>query len=234
MEEKEMLSGVHDGHRDRVKQKFIENGFKGFNDHEILEMLLFYSVPRRDTNPLAHKLIDSFGSLSAVFDAPMDTLIECGATENSAVLIKTLAALSRAYLMDKYYNSAKIYTRDFLRQKLMTSFMGLTEERVLLVLFDVKGFELFYGFISEGSFSMSELNSRKIIELAMKYKASAAVIAHNHPSGVARPSPSDIESTIFLKKSLKSIDVSLLDHFIISDAASMSFTQDERYMEIFL
>lgn len=234
MKENDRPASLHDGHRERVKQKFLQNGFEGFSDHEILEMLLFYAVPRRDTNEIAHKLINSCGSLSAVFDAPVSMLVNCGVSENTAVFIKSINEVAKAYLSDKFYNHAKLYSSDFLHQKLVTSFMGLHEEHVIIVLFDARGHEVFYGFISEGSFSMTELRCRKIIDLAMKYQARAAVVSHNHPSGIARPSASDIESTVFLRKALDAVDIRLLDHVIVADTDLMSFALDSKYIEIFM
>ena len=227
-------AALQEGHRERVKQKFLANGFEGFSDHEILEMLLFYAVPRKDTNEIAHKLINSCGSLSAVFDAPVRMLESCGISENTAVLIRSINEVTKAYLSDKFYNSTKLYSSEFLRQKLITSFMGLHEEHVILALFDSKGFEVFYGFISEGSFSMTEIRCRKIVDIAIKYQATAAVISHNHPSGIARPSAADIESTVFLRKALAAVDIRLLDHIIVADTNSMSFALDSKYVEIFM
>lgn len=227
-------SELHEGHRKRLKQKFYEDGFKGFNDHEILELLLFYAIPRRDTNGIAHKLLNTFGSISSVFDAPIEALMDAGLSENAALMLKTVMQVSRIYINDKFYNDKKFYDRNYLRQKFITAFIGLAEEHVMIAMFDKKGRELYFGEVSKGSFNISEINNRRIVELAMKYKASGVVIAHNHPSGVAHPSPADIETTITLHRSLRSVGVSLIDHIIVAETNSVSLSNDEQLMEIFI
>ncbi len=233
MADEERLSQLHQGHRERMKKRFLKSGFDGFYDYEILEMLLYYAVPRKDTNEMAHKLINACGSLSAVFDAPVSFLTENGVSLNTAIFLKSFCEASRQYLKDKFYNGAKYYTIDYLKQKIMATFVGLKEERVLLALYDPKGCEQFFGFISRGTFNMSDMDSRKIVEIAMEYRACAAIVAHNHPSGVARPSHEDVDATIILRKALTSMDVELKDHFIVSESVIMSMASDERYKEIF-
>lgn len=226
--------GIHDGHRNRVREKFISDGFDGFCDHQILELLLFYAIPRKDTNEMAHKLINSCGSLSSVFDAPYEILEECGLSKNAAVLLKMIPKLCQKYTDDKYKNSNKIITEENIGERIITNFIGISEENVVLLLVDAKGMELFCGIISKGSVSASEIYTRKIVQLAMKFQASGAVIAHNHPSGIALPSNNDIKATINLKKALATVGVRLLDHIIVADMDYMSLAQNDEYIGIFL
>lgn len=223
---------LHQGHRERLRTKFIESGFDSFSDHEILEMILFYSIPRRDTNEIAHKLINSCGSLSAVFDAPQELLEEMGLSENSAVLIRAISEFYRVYIENKYYNEKKRYSKNELYRKLINSFLGLSEERVILVLFDNSGRELFYGIVNKGSYHSAELNCRRITELAVRYHAQSLVVAHNHPSGVAYPSHADIATTISLAKSLASVGVVFQDHIIVASTSLMSFRSDPFFAEL--
>ncbi|MBQ8134442.1 MAG: hypothetical protein IJ192_08570 [Clostridia bacterium] len=225
---------VHAGHRKRVKEKFMENGFKGFNDHEILELLLFYVVPRRDTNEMAHNLINICGSLSAVFDAPYEFLVEKGLSESAALFLKIIFSMNKKYVEDRFFSETNQYQKEDLRRKLISTFLGLKQEQVVLVLFDTDGTELFYGVISEGSFNASELNIRLVTEMAMKYHAASAVIAHNHPSGIAYPSDTDIESTFIMKEALAKIGVTLSDHFIVASTVINGFTSDPSLLELFL
>ena len=96
---------LHKGHRDRMRKRFLLDDFDGFEQHEALELLLYYAVPRKDTNPIAHRLLEQFGSLSAVLDAPLNVLTQAGLTENAAVLLKMIPGMSRLYSDDKYNNT---------------------------------------------------------------------------------------------------------------------------------
>lgn len=233
-EKAEKTPGLHDGHRDRLRQKYLKDGIYSLNDHEILELMLFYAIPRRDTNETAHRLINACGSLSAVFDAPIDQLTDNGMPENAAVMLKFIQDFYKVYIEDKYYNNSKTYGTEVLINKLINSFLGLNEERVVLGLFDASGKELFFGMISKGSFHSSELNARRVTELALKYKAQSAIIAHNHPSGVTYPSATDISTTVSLSNALKAIGVKLKDHYIVSSTSILSFSSDPSLSEALL
>ena len=218
---------LHEGHRQRVKEKFLLNGLDNFNDHQVLEMLLFYAVPRRDTNELAHKLINKFGSFSAVLDAPTNVLIDCGLSQNAAVLLKLIPPISSLYINDKFSNEHKIITDDNIGDRIIPNFISAEDEQVLLLLLDAKGKELYCGIISKGSVNASEIYTRKIIQLAVKYNASGAILAHNHPSGVAIPSIADINTTKEIYDALNHINVLLADHIIIADGDGVSIAQSQ-------
>ncbi len=230
----ESKKGIHDGHRKRLRKKFLENGLDNFEDHQVLELLLFYAIPRKDTNEIAHRLIDSCGSISAVFDSPVEVLQECGISENAAVLLKIMPDLCRKYINDKYRNEFKNITEENVADRIVPKFIGLEEENVLLMLLDAKGKEIFCGIISKGSVNASEIYTRKIIQLAIKFHASGAIIAHNHPSGIALPSKEDLKSTVSLKMALDTVGIKLLDHIIVADMNYLSLAQSEEYFEIFM
>ena len=223
---------IHSGHRDRVRIKFIESGLDGFEPHEALELLLYYCIPRKDTNPIAHKLLDSFGSLSAVLDAPLDALKECGLSENAAILLKLVPQMSRLYLDDRHSNS-KVVDLDDLGGRLLHKFVGRDYEAVVLMLLDVKYKEVFCGVISKGSVNSCDLYIRKIIENAMIYNASYAVLSHNHPSGLALPSMADLESTRTVSQALSLVGVKLLDHVVVADDDYVSMRQSGICTEAF-
>ena len=224
---------LHSGHRERVKEKYLRDGLDGFDDHQLLELLLFYAVPRKDTNELAHRLMNSFGSLSAVFDAPIDLLTECGLSKNAAVLIKLLPDTASRYLRDKHRDPTKTINASNAGERILPFFVATNEEKVLLLLMDAKGKEMFCGIINEGSISASEVNNRKVVQLAVKYNAEYAIIAHNHPSGFAVPSDTDIQITKAIRDTLCSIGVKLIDHFIIADMEYYSMLRDKELKEIF-
>ena len=226
--------GLHEGHRDRVREKFISKGLSSFRDHEVLELMLFYAVPRKDTNEIAHRLINQFGSLSGVMDAPLDVLVSFGLSQNAAVYIKLIPEICSLYYQDKYNSKDdRMITEDNIGDYVLHFFIGADSEKVALILLNSQGKRLYGGIISEGSVSASEVDIRKIATIAMKYHASGAIIAHNHPSGVAIPSHDDIQVTIALKKALKTVGVNLLDHIIVAEMDYLSMAATEAFEDIF-
>lgn len=215
----------HKGHRDRMRKKFLLNDFDGFEMHEALEILLYYAIPRKDTNPIAHELLERFGSLSAVFDAPISALTELGLTENAAVLLKMIPGMSRLYIDDKYSNTHKIINDGNLGKRMLEKFTGRDSETVILMLLDAKYKELFCGVISKGSMSECQLYIRKIVQLAITNNAKYAALAHNHLSGVALPSEPDIYATIEINEALALVGVTLIDHFVVADRDFVSMLQ---------
>ena len=215
----------HSGHRDRLRNKYLENGLESLEQHEILEMLLFYAIPRRNTNDIAHSLINNFGSLAAVLDAPYEALVQNGLSGASATFIKVLPDLCRIYYDCRYNSKNKIIdvnnVIDVMRQK----FIGRTEEHVILLLTDAKFREKYTGVISKGNFNTVDINISKIISLCTAHNAVFAIIAHNHPSGNAMPSKNDLKVTKNLYNALKCINVKLIDHVIIADNDALSFVE---------
>jgi len=211
------MANEHIGHRSRMKERFLHTHFDGFEDHQILEMILFYVYPRSDTNPLAHRLLNKFGSIAAILDSPVDVLIKAGLTKNAATFLVMLPDISRIYLDDRNNNESKIIDFSNIGDYFVSKFIGRDEEVLILLLADTKGKELYCGVVSKGGIRSSEAPIRKIIDLAIRYNAATAVIAHNHPSGVALPSRSDLEATKDVYNALELVGVLLVDHIIVSD-----------------
>lgn len=225
---------IHKNHRSRMKKKFTDAGTLDiFESHEQLEMLLYYACPRKDTNPLAHKLLNDFGSFSAVCDASISLLMESGVSEHVAILLKMIPEFSRIYLDDRYNNTDKVVDFERLGDKFLPKFIGKDNEEVYLLLLDPKGRELFLGSVSKGSFVSSEVPFKKILELCVKYNAYTAVIAHNHPSGSLYPSTDDIRITIDLRKALENFGCQLIDHIIVADNDYVSLSDFELTKSIF-
>lgn len=219
---------MHSGHRERLKRKFVKFGADSLETHELLEMLLFYGIPRKDTNELAHILINTFGSLPQVFDAPIESLMKVsGVGESTAILIRLVSKLSRVYAEKNYKINNKRLTKKEIEKIILNKFIGRIKEHVVLALFDARRNLVYCDVISQGSFSSTGFHIRNIIELALKFNATKAIIAHNHPSGIALPSREDIETTIELKSALGLIDVKLLDHIIIADDDYVSIADSE-------
>lgn len=207
----------HSGHRQRVRKKFIENGFDVFEPHEALEMFLFYAIPRKDTNPLAHRLLDRYLTIGGVCDAPIDELMnDFGLSESAATYIKMLPEMSRLYNESKMSDD-NIIDYENLGALFQTKFIGRTSEAVALMLGDAKGKMIYFSIISKGSLNSSDMPIRKIVDLSLRHNAKTAFLAHNHPSGTALPSHNDLLTTQTVRETLLSVGVDLIDHFIITD-----------------
>lgn len=209
---------LHEGHRQRLKNRFLESGLDSFQPHNILELLLFYSIPRKDTNDIAHSLIEKFGSLSAVFDADFKDLITVDCiTENSATLIKLIPAISRSYLIDKNANVSNMTDLAATKKLLLSLFHGETVECVYVFFLNNKYDILDYKKVHEGSVNSSSIDARKILEYVVKLNASMIVFAHNHPSGSAYPSMEDIETTGHLLSMFVPFSIPIAEHFVVNE-----------------
>ena len=197
--------GLHDGHRNRVRERFLQNGLYTFRDIEAIELMLFYAIPRKDTHKLAIDLLDKFGSLSGVLEAPVEELKKSDLSESAAVLLKLIPQMCARYYQDKYLIQEKTMTADNVDEYVLRFFIGAEEEKLCLMLIDNSGHCTFCNIISEGTFSASEIDLQTIIKYAIRYNAVSAVIAHNHPSGLPIPSQSDIDATIMLRDELRDL-----------------------------
>ena len=229
---------IHSGHRKRMRQKYQKIGIENFEEHEILEILLYYALPMKDTNQLAHSLINQFGSIAGVLDAPHDVLFNTELSENAVFLLKFLPDLLSLYMNERFNYNNKVLTVDKLPEKFINKFLGKNEEITYLLLLDSKFREIYCGIISKGTKNATDMNIQKICELAVHHKANYAIIAHNHPSGNTLPSNADIVATTKLYQSLFSIGVLLLDHFVVAenDCVSLNdahvfFKSKEEYLE---
>ena len=223
----------HSGHRQRMRKKFIENGFDVFEPHEALEMCLFYAIPRKDTNPLAHKLLDRYITIGGVCDAPIDELMnEFGLSESAAAYIKMLPEIARLYKESKMSDD-NIINYENLGEMFQTKFIGRTSEAVALLLGDAKGKMIYFNIISKGSINSSDMPVRKIVDLALRHYAKTAFIAHNHPSGTALPSHSDLVTTKTVRETLFGVGVELVDHFIVTDDDYVSLRESGMAGNIF-
>lgn len=233
MEQQNKKKNVHEGHRERMRNKYVNKGIEVFEQHEILEMLLFYAIPRKNTNDIAHRLLEACGSLSAVFDAPIDILMQQGLSYNAAVLLHMIPDLSRAYQSDKFDNEEKIITDENIGKKMVHLFAGKNEECVYAFFLDAKGKEKYSGIISKGDASSAPLFSKDIVSIAARCKAVTLIIAHNHPSGVAFPSRADLEATADIADALDTIGIHLADHIIVADRDYISLSSTPPFSRMF-
>ncbi|MFI3227822.1 MAG: DNA repair protein RadC [Clostridia bacterium] len=208
---------VHQGHRNRVKEKFLENGFRGMHPHEKLEFLLFFSIPRGDTNPIAHNLLERFGNIAGVFDATIEELSKVkGVGINTAILIKAIPQFAREYAESTRTLNIISSTTEA-GKHMLPKFIGCTRETLYITLLDNKSNVIKDVFISEGTVNQVSVNVRKIIELSIKYEASRVILGHNHPNGLALPSLADEYTTNKVRDALALIGVDLFDHIVVAD-----------------
>ena len=221
--------GTHDGHRQRLKTEFLARP-DSFPDHKLLELLLFYANPRSDTNPLAHELIDHFGSLAGILDATPEELQKVkGVGEHAAVLFKAVKEFSGRYLTVRtQVDDIARSTRDFYTL-LRTYFFGARNEMLCLLCLDGKHKVLGIRRLGEGNVNAVNITTRLIAEAALSLNASAVVLAHNHVSGIAFPSDEDIATTNSLAPILNTLGVALVDHLIFVDDDMVSLRDSGFY-----
>lgn len=206
----------HDGHRRRMKERFAEHGLDNFSDVHALELLLFYALPQRDTEPLAHRLIDRFGSLNAVFEATIQELQQVdGVGENTAIFINLIPQLSRRYMMSFARDVPQFNSVKDIGRYLIPFFMHKRDEEVYLLCLDDVNRLLGCRQLSGGTVNAADINIRKVVETALNFKATKVVLAHNHPDGAAIPSAADRQATNQVDSVLRAIGIELVDHLVI-------------------
>ena len=227
---------MHEGHRARVKKRFLEEGLDHFSDIQALELLLFYALPRVDTNPIAHGLLDRFGSLSQVLEASPEELCKVqGVGENGALLLNLIPQMGRFYMTDRAKSATILTSLEQCAEFLVPRFFGRKLETVFLLCLDAKCKVLCCKELGEGSVNSTGLSIRRVVETALGVNASSAVLAHNHPSGLAIPSPEDIQTTRRIAMALQAVEITLVDHIIVADDDYVSIAMsDERFNQCLL
>ena len=218
---------VHDGHRGRKKRQFLENGLDAFQEHEVLELLLYYAIPRKDTNPIAHGLLKKFGSLDAVFAAPVEELMRVeGVGENAAALIHLIQPLYRRIRISATEEETVLNSVEKAGAFFVGRFAGERTESMYQACLDAKGKLLNVQKLASGDVNFVHADIRGIVQNALLCRASAVILAHNHPSGVALPSDADNAVTLQVRDVLQSVGVVLFDHIIVADDDFVSLRQN--------
>lgn len=207
-----------DGHRERMRRRFLRHGLDNFDDHNVLELLLFYAIPRRDTNLLAHELIARFGSIAGVFEAEPEALMTVpGVGEKTAALIHLVPEAARRYLMDKTAPGMILSGSEAVGRFFLPRFVNCRDERVYMACLDAKLKVLHCRELSAGGSTVSaHFDVRTVVQTALLQNASAVILAHNHTSGIALPSPEDEETTCRVREALALVGVTLVDHIIVA------------------
>lgn len=215
--------GIHDGHREKMRKRFLTGGLEGYAEHEALELLLYYALPRKDTNPIAHALIERYGSLAAVLTAPVEDLKTVdGIGESAAILLKLVPLITQKARIAEAEKEIAMTTVSRVGAYLLDRYEGESHEVVYQLCLDRKGKLLSCKRLRDGGTASAELDVRCIVENAILTRASGVILAHNHPSGIALPSAEDVAATARVRDALRTIEVELVDHIIVADGDFVS------------
>lgn len=217
---------MHEGHRERMRETFMRQGASALHDHQLLELLLMYSIPRQDTNPVAHELLRVFGSLQALFQADVYELMKVeGVGEKSAILISLVGAMIQRK-EEKRTEAQRLGTPADAISYCKTLFIGEKYETMFIISLD-KNFKVIYcDKISSGTLTETAVYPRIIVESALRHSANSILLTHNHPSGDINPSTHDIDTTLLILNALEPIGIRLHDHIIIGKDGAFSMTRN--------
>ncbi len=218
-----MSDNIHAGHRARLKEKYRAHGLESFTDIEALELLLFYAIPRANTNELAHALLDRFHSFRGVLEAEQTELERVpGIGPNAAALLRLVTDLNSRYQRAASVRGTQIRSSSDAGAFLQPQFAYRSEERSVLLCLDTAGRVIECRALAEGSSAMVGLSARELVDFVLRDKAARVILAHNHVSGVALPSAADVEATARIYRMLQMIGVELVDHLVFCDGDYVS------------
>lgn len=229
-EPKKTLDSVHEGHRERLRSKLLSSQFDYLCQHELLELLTFYSIPRKDTNKLAHTILNYYGNnFSAVFEASPGELRKIpGVGENTAALITLVKCIIRELEKEKLKNITELKTTEEIGDYVVRLFSGHRNEVFYAIYLNNHNKVISYSKITEGSVNEITVEPRKIVEEALKFpKTKQVILAHNHPSGNLEPSGADMDTTRLITRALNTLDIRVRDHIVVSEHRYYSFLEHE-------
>lgn len=228
-EQARLDAAEHADHRSRMRTRMVRQGFDSLEPHEALEVLLYYVVPRRDVNPLAHRLLRTFGGYHRVFEATIEELKKVdGVGDQVALFLYTLGAHERRCDHSRALQNGsalQLNTISRMADYLRVQFKGLREESAILLCLDASRRPISCDILGVGSVNVSEVSIQKINTLAVHHRAAATVLAHNHPRGAAIPSRQDIETTLQLRALLSGVGIELIEHLIFGEHDFVSLAE---------
>lgn len=225
MQNKEIEKSIHEDHRGRMKQKYLENGIVAFADHEIIEFLLYYAIPRKDVNPLAHRLLSHFGSISSVIEASIDSLKQVdGIGESTALLIHFIFDLFNRYSKDTHMRT-KLSSTAIAKAYCKRLYTEPNIEQFYIICLSSSNKVLSQKLVNSGTITKVHVNIRQITDFALKNKCERIIISHNHPSDKCMPSDEDIAFTRSIICSCMLNDIDVVDHIIVSKKDASSFAE---------
>lgn len=225
---------IHAGHRERVRENVLKNGFEQLEDHRLLELLLFYSIPREDTNEIAHRLLNEFGSFTEIIKATPKKLTEVqGVGKNSAIQLAAIGELFKRVIEEGVVKRTPYRTIEELVALVRSQYLNEKNEKMLFMCFDsamrLKKIESF----TEGDSVRTSTELKTALSKILENDPFFVIMAHNHPEGPALPSNADVTSTSTVSTTLRTLGINLADHIIINRTAYFSMRNDSRYKNLF-
>lgn len=208
---------LHVGHRQRVRDRYLSEGLDAFKDHEVLELLLFYCMPKRDTNPVAHAMLQEYGSLSGLFEAdPRDIERRCGLSLATAILLTMAGPLTRRYLKQRWGERPILGTSARAGEFAVSLFAGRPYEVFYVICLDAQNRVNHAALVHEGTLNEAPVYPRLIVEAALRHKANSVILSHNHPGGSLAASGPDLDVTRRIRSALTPISIPVVDHIIVA------------------
>ncbi len=214
-------------HRKRLRERFQKTGADGMHDYELLELLLTFSIPRRDVKPVAKMLISRFGGLSGVLDADQKKLEELtGVGAMSATLIRLVKELYNTYLAENMKKGDALSSPDAVLKFVRVRLSGMSNEAFMVIFMNVKNEVIDYTILHEGTVDNVAVYPRRIVESALSRHAAGIILVHNHPSGNPAPSREDKALTKDIADAATTLDIRVLDHIIVGKDGYFSFMEN--------
>lgn len=213
---------AHEGHRQRLRERYLQGGVEGFSDHELLELILGYALSQKDTNPLGHALVERFGNLRGVLEAdPVDLKKVEGIGDYTAFLLNFLRGIAARYYLEGDSKELDLSATDRMIDFFVRRFVGCRTERLYAAFLDDNYHLICCEKQYDGSTSQVEIHGGRIARSAQRYGSRYVLIAHNHMT-MPEPSKEDVDATRALQQKLKSIGVTLLDHVVVCGSRGIS------------
>ena len=221
---------IHEGHRQRLKDRFRREGLDNFDELYVLELLLFYCIPRKDTNPIAHRLLEQFGSLTAILEASPEELEKVeGINTSASTFLSLITQVGRYYQVRRAEPGDILRTSDQCGNYLMPYFFGRDTETVFMLCLDAKCKVICCKKVGEGNVNSANIPIRRVVEMALSANATSVVLAHNHPSGLALPSADDVQTTLRVSAALETVEITLADHIVVCGDDFISMAQSQYF-----
>jgi DNA repair protein RadC len=220
------------GHRQRLKEKYRRQGIESFTEAEVVELLLVLGTPRKDCKEQARALLDRFGSLPGVLEAPAEELQKVkGVGPNNSFAVHFLHGVARRYLQQRLHEKQYLHSSREVSDYLVHSMRDLQQEVFAVIFLDAAHAIIDSQVVSRGTITASTVYPREVVKLALKHNAAALVVAHNHPSGTLEPSDQDRQLTRTLYLACTFMNIRLLDHIIVGRAAETFSFADHGIMK---
>lgn len=224
----------HSGHRERLKARFSKEGLSHFEPHNVLELLLFFSIPYKDTNEIAHRLLNQFGSIRNVLDAPEEELERVpGVGHNTAILLKLVTAVERRSRTE-FNETVKAIDNTVTAKRFCENlFYGQTNEAMIVICLDNCNHLIHYETVANGTVNHSSVECRPLLEAVLRHNSSSVILTHNHPRGECTVSSADLNFTMEIKMLLRNFDIELRDHIVVGEWATLSMAEDKDLKAMF-